>query len=699
MNEQLPVEDVIKKISEQTNLSPDEVNKEIDKTIESLGGFLNRQGAAYLLAENYGVKLENENVSTSQALEIKDLVPGMGPVIVVGRVKRIYPIKHFVSKDGSPNQVRRLEIVDRTGSIICVIWGKKVFNIEEQKINIGDIIRIKDAEPRQNNQEQTELSLSSRSIIEVNPKGIDPSNYPELVVGNIVSIKDITQEGEGITIVGKVTRKRAVSEFTRKSDGQPGRVSGITVADNTGSIKITFWNETVDQLSEINVGDVLKIVDLRAKRNNEEMELTFQRFSSFVPFADPELESIEVADNGGASLDTFLKINEITEETRSITILGKVSRVFDMKTFKDGKGKLQSISVMDDTGLVIVKFWDQTTELIKEIKEGDIVHLTSLYPKYNDYSKKIELNAGKYTQIRINEEEDVKATNEVKVPFMRFSEIQGQVSPVFVKVKINQINDGRSINRADGSTAHVLNLDVIDESGESGRLTAWDDDIKLLESLAEGSAYEIHYGRAKRDNYGVNITVGRNTVLRPSEDFNLDVMITSAADYRPNASQLTVTEIAHVTPGEDLVKIRGFVVKVLGNYIYESCSQCSKKLVEEADGNKVCPIHGPVEGKMRMILSVTMDDSNDTIAVKFFGDKAEKLLGVTAQEAYELNERLNEDDLVVRKYEGQILHKELEVTGRIVLNKNDNKEMNASWYNEIDLSKETSNKLSRLEGL
>jgi len=698
MNEQLPVEEVIKKISEQKNLSIDEINKEIDKTIENLGGFLNRQGAAYLLAENYGVKLENESVSQTQTLEIKDLVPGMGPVTIAGRVRRIFPIKHFTSKDGNPNQVRRVELIDRTGDITCVIWGKKVFDIEEQKIALGDIMKIIDGEPRENNQGKIELSLSSRSVIEKNPKAVDTSNFPPLVVVNIMKISEITQEGEGITVAGKVIRKRGISEFTRKSDGQPGRVSGLTLQDTTGSMSVTFWNEEVDQLDDIQVGDIIKLIDLRARINREIMEITFQQYSSILPFDDPELAEIEVASTD-ASLETFLKIGQISEDKKNITITGKISRIYDLKTFKEGSGKLQTISVMDDTGLVVVKFWDDATNMLNELKEGDIVHLTALYPKYNDYSKKIELNAGKYTKMRINDEEDVKSTENISVPFILFAEVLEQTSPVFIKVRISRLNEVRTITRSDGTSAQVLNLEVIDEAGETGRLSAWDDDISVLEKLAEGEAYEVHYGRAKRDNYGVNVTVGRNTVIKPSEDFNLEVTITSAADYHPNASQLPVTGIAHLTVGEELVKIRGFVVKVIGNYIYESCSQCSKKLQEEADGTKVCPVHGPVESRMRMILTVTIDDSEETITVKFFGDKAEKLLGVSAQEAYELSERLNEDDSIVRKYEGNLLHKDLEITGRVIVNNNNNKEFNASWYNEIDLASETSDKLSRLEGL
>ncbi|MFX0108019.1 MAG: OB-fold nucleic acid binding domain-containing protein, partial [Candidatus Hodarchaeota archaeon] len=55
----------------------------------------------------------------------------------------------------------------------------------------------------------------------------------------------------------KVARIFPVTNFER--DGREGKVQNIIVADETGSIRLTFWNEDVDKVENLKDGDIVRI--------------------------------------------------------------------------------------------------------------------------------------------------------------------------------------------------------------------------------------------------------------------------------------------------------------------------------------------------------------------------------------------------------------------------------------------------------
>jgi replication factor A1 len=69
-------------------------------------------------------------------------------------------------------------------------------------------------------------------------------------------IKELQDGMKRVNIQAKVTEKSEPREVTSKARGQTFKVADVIIADETGTIKLTLWNEQIDQ---VKVDDVVKI--------------------------------------------------------------------------------------------------------------------------------------------------------------------------------------------------------------------------------------------------------------------------------------------------------------------------------------------------------------------------------------------------------------------------------------------------------
>ncbi len=90
-----------------------------------------------------------------------------------------------------------------------------------------------------------------------------------------------------------------------------------------------------------------------------------------------------------------LQIKNILAGMRDVEVVGKVQQVFPVNEFqkKDGSsGKVASLVVADETGTIRIVLWGGQTDLVKDLKEGDIIKVLSGYTKENNNRLEIHLN-------------------------------------------------------------------------------------------------------------------------------------------------------------------------------------------------------------------------------------------------------------------------------------------------------------------
>jgi len=120
-----------------------------------------------------------------------------------------------------------------------------------------------------------------------------------------MAIKDLQPKQGNVDIVVEVTEKGEVREFQKF--GKPGRVCTAMIKDETGTCKLSLWNEQVDQ---INAGDKVKVVNGYVSEWQGEIQLTSGRMGS--------LEVLEKgSDAADAVTDDEKTESETLEETKS----------------------------------------------------------------------------------------------------------------------------------------------------------------------------------------------------------------------------------------------------------------------------------------------------------------------------------------------------------------------------------------------
>jgi len=143
-----------------------------------------------------------------------------------------------------------------------------------------------------------------------------------------VKINKIVSGMKSVETVGKITRKFDINNFTTK-DGREGKVGSLTLGDDTGRIRVTFWNDMADKLNAFKEGDILKIVDAYARVNNNRVELHMSDRSKF--FLNPENVTIEKVKEFTSNKK---KIDQLNENEENIEILGTIVQVFEPRFFE-----------------------------------------------------------------------------------------------------------------------------------------------------------------------------------------------------------------------------------------------------------------------------------------------------------------------------------------------------------------------------
>ncbi len=90
-----------------------------------------------------------------------------------------------------------------------------------------------------------------------------------------MEIKDLQPRQGNVDLTVEVIDKSDVREFQKF--GRSGRVATATVKDASGEVKLTLWNESVDQ---VNVGDKLQLKNCYVNEFQGEMQLTTGKFGS-----------------------------------------------------------------------------------------------------------------------------------------------------------------------------------------------------------------------------------------------------------------------------------------------------------------------------------------------------------------------------------------------------------------------------------
>ncbi len=255
----IPVKDIITKISKASGLSEEEIRKKISDKVSQLYGLVSEEGAAHIIANEYGIKV----FDVSGELKLKDVLIGMKSVDVVGKVTRKYELREF-NTEKRKGKVANLMIADETASMRVVFWNDKTDDFTQ--IKEDDVIKIKGAYVR-DNMGRKELHLGDNSKLIINPEGIvinakekkdyDKKHISELtegmtaeILGTIVQVFDI----RFFEVCPNCNKRLRLKEdqFACEEHGvikpKYNYVMNVFLDDGTGNIRVTLWKQQTQRL-------------------------------------------------------------------------------------------------------------------------------------------------------------------------------------------------------------------------------------------------------------------------------------------------------------------------------------------------------------------------------------------------------------------------------------------------------------------
>jgi replication factor A1 len=365
----------------------------------------------------------------------------MRDVTLIGMASKVYDEITFERDDGSTGRVKSLEIQDNTGNIRITLWNDDT-NLEIKK---GDIIKIvggniefddySTAGYRVNTNWNTKIQINPPIDAKVREELEEQGKYLKPV--KIKDLNELEDEGEEADVLGRVATLYEPNEFQR-DDGSKGIVRAAELADETGSIRISLWDEKAE--GQLNEGEGVKIENARTRLGTYNVELSIGKTSRILKPSPEEMEKLPSMQDVAEMLYQDKKITELLEGDREARIRGRILSLYEPKEFtrEDGtRGMVRSVEIADDTGVVRASLWDDQANA--PLNEGDELKIEN--PRVTIRNDKLEISAGRTTQItKLKENESgLPSLEEIQdkfYPFKKIDEIEEDDRNIKVKGEI-----------------------------------------------------------------------------------------------------------------------------------------------------------------------------------------------------------------------------------------------------------------------
>ncbi|AKB26740.1 Replication factor A (ssDNA-binding protein) [Methanosarcina siciliae C2J] len=465
------IDTIYKKLSHV--ISREDFLKRIEEKVENMGGLCDEAMAAMLVANELGFSdAGRDNV------KIENITPESGPVNFIARVVSVFDVKEFTRNDGTIGRVGNLIVGDETGKLKLTLWDNMADLIKAGKVKIGQTVQISGYAKQ--GYSGVEVNIGNNGVLTESEEEVD-------VAASSQKIKDIKDGMGELNLTGKVLEVSEIRTFQRK-DGSGGKVGNLLIGDETGTLRVTLWDEKTDFLNQLEYGDTVELINAYARENafTQKVELQIGN-RSIIRKSEKQVEYEEV----------FTPVADIKADMNNINISGRVLDISEVRTFekKDGSaGRVANILLGDSTGKIRLTIWDEKTEILDEIDFDDTVEVLNAYSRENTFSQQVELSLGARGIIQKSEK---------KVEYReKFTDIADIIpgENYSVQGKVSEIGELREFEREDGTENVVSNLQLEDETG-SIRLTLWGEQAYVIEDLDIDSEIQIIDAYAR---YGLN---------------------------------------------------------------------------------------------------------------------------------------------------------------------------------------------------
>ncbi|WP_435062937.1 single-stranded DNA binding protein [Halobaculum sp. EA56] len=352
----------------------EEFEAAVEQKVEDMGGLADEETAAMLIAH----ELRDEEVNS-----VADIEPGMDEVKFLAKVMTVGEVRTF-ERDGEDDDghVLNVEVADESGRVTISLWDQVAVDAKEN-LQAGDVLRIM-GRPKE-----------GYSGLEVAVDKVEPDADAEVDVEAVEEyrVEDLTLGASDVDLLGVILDVDTVRTFDR-DDGSEGKVSNMTVGDETGRVRVTMWDEMADRVEELEAGQTVEIVDGYVRERDGDLELHVGSRGA-IEEVDAEVEYVpETTDIADLELDDV------------VDIAGGVIETSEKRTFDrdDGsQGQVRNVRVKDDTGEIRVALWGDKAD--RDIDLADRVVFTDVEIQ-DGWQDDLEASAGWRSSVTVLEDAD-----------------------------------------------------------------------------------------------------------------------------------------------------------------------------------------------------------------------------------------------------------------------------------------------------
>lgn len=278
----MKVEKIVNYIHEKLKIPKEKIYEEIREKIEEFSGIITEEGAATLVAREYGIDIRE----ITEFLKIDELIGGMRNVNLKVKIFKIFPLKEFERKDGK-GFLRVILIGDKTGVARLTLWNEQVNIVEEMNLKEGQAIKIYNARTRENIFGDIDVLLSSTSSIEITKdedlpsldelssllrKSYERVEIRKISVGNyeisgIISNAYKIRTFDVCPICKLKVRNvdgKSICEVHQEVQPQKALVFSFELDDFTGSIRVVVFRDLAEKF--VKIDEIILLTEEERKR-------------------------------------------------------------------------------------------------------------------------------------------------------------------------------------------------------------------------------------------------------------------------------------------------------------------------------------------------------------------------------------------------------------------------------------------------
>jgi len=405
-----------------------------------------------------GIKDEDLPLLQTPILKINEIQGNQTNITIVGKITQIDDKRDFVRSDNTKGQKLAIIVGDETGEIYVNFWNEKTILLDDFKL--GDIVEISDLNSR-SFKGSVELHFGGFSKITKSSTAKDIVVKKGLIVVNdilenqLTKIKDIndTFNNKFSSIKGIILDVKPLHEFPRENQ-TTGKVRNLTISDDTGVIRVVFWDDKTQLITENDVDKLVTIIDGVVRIR--ELEIRGEKYSriEFHCGRDTHISIEEVeSDIYLQYVITFNNLDNIPENQDFVHVRGILSDMSPIQEIETKEAEiisLRNFRIEDSTAEIRFTCWRENVEKISDFNVGDQVEI---------YYCKVREDIGYGVNLQVTRDTIIKKS------------LYGEISS-------NEFVSGLSVSKID---SQQLKIQDIEDIKEDDYVTIQATVIKLIE--------------------------------------------------------------------------------------------------------------------------------------------------------------------------------------------------------------------------